>query len=240
MISIQIDKRTFNNFINELDYKLDGLKEITTPTTKTELAKSFFTISSTDFIKSINRKAKVNKNLSHVYEWRGAGMNTKRLFVLKRKTIQYGNLNIETLFKSSRVPVPIKKELSKPGKTGKRVIAKNIFVKKAEIMEEGKSITIRSKKPMPFWTGTEIKFVPKGVPVTIRNPGGIGKKNAYQREFMQWFATEFNKSIERSNIILDLQSSIIKCLNVNKASKKDVKETIYKVANKYSNGRVII
>lgn len=240
MISIQLDKFTFNNFINELNYKLDGLKEITTPTSKTQIAKSIFTISGNDFVKSFNRKAKTNKNLSHVYEWNFSGMNNSRLFVIQRKSVQYGNLIIATKFKNSKTPVPINKNLLKPGNTGKRVVARNIFIKKAEVMENGQPVTIRAKKPLPFWNGQKIKFIPKGTSVTIRNPGGIGKRNAYEKEFLQWFTNNLSQSVSKSNLIPDLEKSIIQCLNTNKASKSDVKKTIFKISQKYSKDKVML
>lgn len=240
MISIQIDRLTFNNFINELNYKLDGLREITTPTSKTEIAKSVFTISSNDFVKNVNRKARVNRNLSHVYEWNSAGINSARLFFLQRKYVQYGNLIIGTKFKNSTTPVPVNSNLLKPGKNGKRVVSRNIFIKKAEVMESGTPVTIRARKPLPFWSNDGLKFIPKGRSVTIRNPGGIGKRGAYEKEFIQWFTLNLNKSIQDSNIINDLERSIAECLNDNKASSKDVKRTISMVSQKYSKNRVIM
>jgi hypothetical protein len=240
MISIQLDKFTFNNFINELNYKLDGLREITTPNSRTEIAKSVFTISSNDFVKNFNRKAKTNRNLSHVYEWNGAGMNTARLFMLQRKSVQYGNLVIATKFKNSKVPVPVNKNLLTPGKTGKRVVSRNIFIKKAEVMESGQPVTIRAKKPLPFWDGKEIKFIPKNTSVIVRNPGGVGKRNAYEKEFLQWFTSGLGQSVSKSNLIPDLERSIIQCLNTNKASREDVKKTISRISGKYSKNKVIV
>lgn len=240
MISIQIDQLTFNNFINELNYKLDGLREITSPSSKTEIAKSIFTISSNAFVKELNRKAKTNPNLSHIYEWKSSGINAKRLFILQRKSVQYGNLVIQNKFKPSTTPVPIKKELAKIGKTGKRVTAKNIFRNKAEVMENGQAVTIRTRKPTPIWNGSSITFIPKGRTMIIKNPGGIGKRGSYGKEFNQWFTLNLNKSVRSSGFLDEMQSSIIKTLNVHNTSSQDIRRTIKNVSMKYSKNKVMI
>ena len=133
MISIQVDPKLLKKVTKDLDKKVMGMKEINSAQSLTNISKAAFTITGKDFIKHINRFAKTSegkKRLQHVYEWKGSGINTKRLFVLVRRYVQNGNLIIGTKFLQSKVPVPIKKELKKPGPTGKTVTAKNIFKNK--------------------------------------------------------------------------------------------------------------
>jgi hypothetical protein len=111
------------------------------------------------------------KRLQHVYEWKGSGINTKRLFVLVRRYVQNGNLIVGTKFLQSKVPVPIKKELKNRDQQEKTVTAKNIFKNKAEVMESGKTVFIRSKKVIVFPNSAgELVFIKRGRQVTVRYP----------------------------------------------------------------------
>jgi hypothetical protein len=117
MISIRIDQTDIKKIENQINKKISGLEEIILPRSLTEISKAVFTITGKEFIRSINRDAKANKNLSHMYEWKKSGINTKRLFLLNRSSVQNGHLVISTKFLKSKEAVPIKKELLRPGKS---------------------------------------------------------------------------------------------------------------------------
>ena len=237
MISIRIDQTDIKKIENQINKKISGLEEIILPRSLTEISKAVFTITGKQFIRSINRDAKANKNLSHMYEWKKSGINTKRLFLLNRSSVQNGHLVISTKFLKSKEAVPIKKELLRPGKSGKIVTAKNIFKDKAKIMEAGTPVTIRPRKYLVFpGKGGRLVFIKKPNSVLVRNPGGKGSTNAYKKYINAWYRKNGVAVIDKSMLFKIIEKKVGIALNKKNSGPVEARKAIIEVSQKYSQG----
>jgi len=237
MISIRVDETAIKNMELQVKRKIAGIEEIVLPRSLTEISKAIFTITGKQFIRNINRDAKANKNLSHMYEWKNSGINTKRLFLLNRNSVQNGNLIISTKFLKSKDFVPIKKQLSKPGATGKSVTAKNIFKDKAKIMEAGTPVTINPKKYLVFpGKSGRLVFIKKPNSVIVRNPGGKGTTNAYKKYLNAWYKKNGAVVIEKSMLFKKIEKRVGVELNKNSGGPVEARKAIAEISQKYSEG----
>lgn len=237
MISIQVDQSDIKKIETQVKKKISGMQEIVLPRSLTEISKAIFTITGKQFIRSINRDAKASKNLSHIYEWKKSGINTKRLFVLNRDSVQNGHLVISTKFLKSKEPVPIKKELLRPGRNGKTVTAKNIFRDKARIMEEGNPITIHPRKYLVFpGKGGRLVFIKKPNSVIVRNPGGRGTTNSYKKYINAWYRKNGVAVIEKSMIFNKIEKKVGVALNKKDGGPVQARKAIVEISQKYSEG----
>ena len=96
MIKLNINT---GQFIQELNSKIAGIEELTSPTVLQEISKAIFTITGERFMSSLDNYARRNpKKMHHIYEWGQVGNPSKRLFVLERTSILNGNLSVSTRF----------------------------------------------------------------------------------------------------------------------------------------------
>lgn len=237
MISIRINETDIKKIENQINKKISGMKEVVLPRSLTEISKAVFTITGKQFIRSINRDAKGNKNLSHIYEWKKSGINTQRLFLLNRSSVQNGHLVISTKFLKSKEPVPIKKELLRPGQNGKTVKAKNVFRDKAKIMEAGNPVTINPRKYLVFpGKGGRLVFIKKPNSVIVRNPGGKGTTNAYAKYLNAWYRKNGVAVIEKSMLFKKIEKRVGVELNRTNGGPVQARKAIAEISQKYSEG----
>lgn len=167
----------------------------------------------TDFGNYIDALARSKpKSLHHVYEWKKTGNKTARLFKLNKiseNSLSF-KINYELLPSTSMVP----------SANGRR---RHVFANKASIMEAGKPLVIRPKNAerLVFEADGETVFMPKGMPVTVKRPGGSAATNQFNLAHSRFFSGRLvNESIKRSGFQRIFNSSMTKALRVPNNIKK--------------------
>jgi len=236
MISFQFNN--INSFFDELNLKMEGIQELTSPTSKTQIAKAVFTITSKQFVKDFAKESFANpKKYFHMYEWNKLGNNNQKLFVIKRDSVNYGNLKIGFKFKKSRTPVPIP-NMPKKNNSKKYVSKKSIFYNKAEVMESGKPVSFTTKQYLAFLSQKDgkVHFIRPRKIVNISQPGGRSTKNSFEKFAKKWYETKAEKAVINSRLFVSLESAVAKSLDGKSKDKKAVKETIRVVTERYAQG----
>ncbi len=160
-----------------------------------------------DFSEYIDAKARTSpKSLHHVYEWDRTGDPAARLFKLNKiSDLGLGfTLNYNLLNSKSFVP-------------SQNSNHRHVFVKKAEIMEEGRTVVIspRSAERLVFEVNGYMVFMPKGKSVTVTKPGGAATKNSFLFLYKHFFTGQLvNMSIKKSGFQKLFNSKISKALSV--------------------------
>jgi hypothetical protein len=94
---------------------------------------------------------------------------------------------------------------------------KHVFIKKASVMEEGKTVVIspRFSERLVFEVNGYTVFMPKGESVTVRKPGGVATKNSFFAAYRYFFTGQLvNMSIKKSGFQKLFNSSLSKALGV--------------------------
>ena len=160
-----------------------------------------------DFGDYIDAKARTSpKSFHHVYEWKRVGDDEARLFKLKKLPADGLSLKINYELTDSKSFVPSENSNNK-----------HVFVKKASIMEEGKTVVIapRFSERLVFDVSGYTVFMPKGASVTVRKPGGAGTKNSFFSAYKYFFTGQMvNMSIKKSGFQKLFNSSLSRALGV--------------------------
>jgi hypothetical protein len=237
MISLRFEN--INTLFNELENKIDGVNQLITKETESQLAKAVFTITTKKFIKDFGIEAALNpKKYFHMYEWNSVGNPSKKLFSIKRQSASYGNLKIAVNYKQSRTPVPIPGKLQESRNKNKRVKKRSVFVNKAEIMETGKPVSFTTKQYIAFLSQKDgkVRFVAPGKTVRISNPGGNLTKGAFDKFLTTWYANKVESAVSSSGMIDMVGKRVATSLNQKGGGKVAAKEAIRIVAESYSQG----
>ena len=152
------------------------------------------------------------ESLHHVYEWKKTGNKTARLFKLSRLSAEGLSFRIDYDLLPSTSMVP--------SANGRR---RHVFTNKASIMEAGKPLVIRPKNSerLVFESDGETVFMPKGMPVTVKRPGGSAATNQFNLAHSRFFSGRLvNESIKRSGFQKIFNSSMTKALRVPSNIKK--------------------
>jgi hypothetical protein len=206
-----------------------------------EFSDAIFTVTSKAFIKALNIQAKSKpKMYHHLYEWGSPGVDSKRLFTIEKILGSNKRVVIRAMFQDSKTPVPIPTALRTPGKTGRSVIKKNVFAKKAEIMESGRPVIYRTSKNTPLAIGGELKFVAARTLIKNFHPGGKLVKGSFQTFFNSWFASRAESIINSSGMLKAVQAETARVLNENGAGAEKVRTAVANVYKQYSKNEVII
>lgn len=244
MAKIIIEPASMDAVLKELESKLIGIKSITTPYNREQIAKAVFTLAGKEFLMRINGVAAGSASLKHVYEWNSAGNKNKRLFRIVRASVRGGNLTIATKFLPSVTPVPIAKELTIPGKNGRRVTARHVFKNKAQVMEDGQPLTVtaRTAQALAIPTGSGPIFIRKPRSVVIKNPGGPAAKNGYSEFFMSWWNNPVNLDsvLKKSGMMLRMERSIARELKNRGSQTARISSVIKQTSLVYSKGVITI
>jgi hypothetical protein len=94
---------------------------------------------------------------------------------------------------------------------------RHVFVKKASVMEEGKTVVIapRFSERLVFDIDGYTVFMPKGESVTVRKPGGAAVKNSFFSAYRYFFTGQLvNMSIKKSGFQRLFNSSLSRALGV--------------------------
>ena len=241
MIQLTINPKDIQNLYEELNLKLQGLKQIISPTSADEIAKAAFTLTGKRFVLAVDRFAISNpKRMHHVYEWKRVGSSNARLFVLERGSILNGTVDVNVGFLPSRTPVPIAPELLIAGSTGKVVTSRTIFRDKASVMESGKPITFTAKKIITFMGYNGQVFLKPGSVVQILNPGGVQVRNSFQQFMLKWYQENSESIMHSSGIYERIAYDVANVLNSSKSGSKQVELVIKNAASLYSEDKVMI
>lgn len=160
-----------------------------------------------DFGNYIDSKARTSpKSLHHVYEWGKVGNKDARLFKLKKLPADGLSLkiNYELLDSTSFVPSETSNH-------------RHVFVKKASIMENGKTVVIspRNSERLVFETNGYMVYMPKGQSITVNKPGGAATKNSFLSSYKYFFTGQLvNLSIKKSGFQRLFNSSMSRALSV--------------------------
>jgi hypothetical protein len=125
--------------------------------------------------------------LHHVYEWYQEGSPNARLFDISY-TVKGRGLSFNSSFSQSS-------SLQKGSKVP--------FYNKAEVMENGGTVTIRPRSASVLAFNDNGQDVFTRNPVTVSNPGGDQVQGAYQRSFDIFFSDYFTQSYLQSSGLLD-------------------------------------
>jgi hypothetical protein len=141
-----------------------------------------------DLKQFIDSNARSNPSaLHHVYEWHQTGSPNARLFdisyTVKGKGLSFNSSFSQStsLQKGSRVP----------------------FYNKAEVMENGGTVTIRPRSASVLAFNDKGEDVFTKQPVTVSNPGGEQVQGSYKRAFDTFFSDYFTQSYLQSSGLLD-------------------------------------
>ena len=160
-----------------------------------------------DFGDYIDAKARTSpKSFHHVYEWGRIGEDEARLFKLKKLPADGLSLKVNYELIDSKSFVPSENSNNK-----------HVFVKKAEIMEQGKTVVIapRFSERLVFEVDGYTVFMPKGESVTVRKPGGAATKNSFFAAYRYFFTGQLvNMSIKKSGFQKLFNSSLSRALGV--------------------------
>jgi hypothetical protein len=242
MIQTVVPKSNFDAVSVSINSKIKQMELIISPKSLTEISKAIFTITTKKFLKDLSIAALQDpKKYHHLYEWGYVGKETRKLFLLKRSSVKYGNLIIDIIPLKSTKPVPISQALLQPGSTGKIVKTKSIFKNKMEIMEENIPIYMITKKTVVFSPDNrEIIFVPAGKVINILNPGGKKTTHALRDFSKIWYDTKAPLVIQNSRLIQQIGNEVAKTINIQGSSPQMVYETIKKVTSSYSQDRDVV
>jgi hypothetical protein len=160
-----------------------------------------------DFGAYVDAKARsAKKSFHHVYEWDRTGDGEARLFKLKQLPADGLSLKINYELLNSQSFVPSENSNNR-----------HVFVKKASVMEEGKTVVIspRFSERLVFDVNGYTVFMPKGESVTVRKPGGAGTKNSFFSAYKYFFTGQLvNMSIKKSGFQKLFNSSLSRALGV--------------------------
>lgn len=160
-----------------------------------------------DFGDYIDAKSRTSpKSFHHVYEWGRIGDNEARLFKLKKLPADGLSLKVNYELIDSKSFVPSENSNNR-----------HVFVKKAEIMEQGKTVVIspRFSERLVFEVDGYTVFMPKGESVTVRKPGGAATKNSFFSAYKYFFTGNLvNMSIKKSGFQRLFNSSLSRALGV--------------------------
>ena len=111
--------------------------------------------------------------LQHVYEWYNSGSRTERLFDIHFMLMRNG-VSFDYSFRQSHSL-----------KDGSRVP----FYDKAQIMEEGRSVTIKPRNKDILSFNVDGEQVYTSQPIEVKNPGGIYAMSGFQKTMESFFST---------------------------------------------------
>jgi len=239
MIKFHFSPADYEKLNKKVKQTTFAMSEVISESSKNDIAKAVFTISSKKFLRDLSMVAKSDKDkYGHLYEWNALGVNKAKLFLMKRGAVSSGNVFIEFIPLKSVKSVPIPKELMSPGKTGKSIKNRHVFANRMDVVENGKSVTIQTKKTIAFLSNNEIKFVPKGKIIKIINPGGLMGRYALGEFAEAWFSTKLKPTIISSGLFKDIEKSVTIVLRKQNPSSADVRLAIKNVSAAYSERKV--
>lgn len=228
MISIKVTDTSKNMLYLELENKVNGIKELSSSQTRSEILSAAYSISSLKFIKQTNMLARsAKKSFHHVYEWNKIGNDSGRLFRIIKRQGSSGTASVYYKFNNSKKKSPISPDLQIPGKTGKIVSKSGVFKRKAEVMESGSPVSFTTSRTIAFSPRDGgVVFVPPGKKINIINPGGADTSGSFEKHFVSWWNLNFPKSLDSENIPKSLENSVARALSARGTGPSSVRAAI--------------
>ena len=234
MILVKIDTHQLDKSLNHIS---ESLQDLPKKRNMANIARASSVIASKKFIKDLNNYSKSNKkSMHHIYEWNRVGIDSARLFKLKRNSITENKVTIDIILKKSKTKAPISKVLLKPGRTGKFVKRSGVFRDKAEVMESGRSVSFIATRNIAFASSRKIIFKPRGTVITIRNPGGRMTTHSLERYATKWQNSVLSKSVESTKIFSKIERDIAKTMSKNTFTSSEVSARIKNVCDQFDSG----
>lgn len=235
MINIRVSQNSSKRLYAEIENKIEGMKELKTIKTKNEIMSAEFSMSAIKFVKNTNLLARsAKKSFHHVYDWNGVGSESSRLFRVIKKQEGSGDASIYYKFNNSRNKSPIAPSLKKPGISGKSVTKSGIFKRKAEVMENGQTVSFITSRYIAFSPKSKgIVFVPPGKTINIKNPGGKAVTGTFEKHFRSWWTINFGKSLDQANVYEKMEKNIARALSRKNAGKDAARTAIYRTLKPY-------
>jgi hypothetical protein len=181
-ITVKFDSAKLNRTINNIVKYSDGfLSE--TKQSKNKIALKMGNTSVNAFYQYLDGVARMHPDmLHHIYEWGQVGNPFARLVELNIKSGQGGTVISANFTQSNTSP----KSGGEP------------FYNKAEVMEDGQSVTIQEKDAEVLFFEIDGKeFFRKG-PITIENPGGEAVRGSFVKTFNEFYTSYFSQVYLRS------------------------------------------
>jgi hypothetical protein len=147
--------------------------------------------------------------LQHVYEWYSSGNRSERLFDIHFMLMRNG-VSFDYTFRQSQSV-----------RDGSRVS----FYDKAQIMEEGRSVTIKPKNKDFLSFNIDGEQIYTSQPVEVKKPGGSYAINGLQKTMESFFSTYLTQAFVQVSGLKDYLSNPIvykKNLNSGKVSGRSV------------------
>lgn len=235
MISVKITSDSQRRLYAEIQNKINGSKELTSLKTRSEILDATFALSSVEFVKTTNLRARsFSSSFHHVYEWGQVGRESGRLFRVFH-TKRSSSSSVYYKFNNSRKVVPVSQSLKTPGPTGKYVKRSKIFKNKAEVMESGKPVSFTTAKTIVFPSSDgSLRFVPPGRNILIKSPGGEETTGAFSKHFISWWMTKPQEILQKNGVYLNLQNSVARSLNVTGAGRSAASSAVSRTLRGYS------
>lgn len=175
-----------------LNYQLAVVQEGFNPRQMKRFLDKSYDVVSLSFGQYLDARARANpKSLHHVYEWGMVG--DRRLWALTKTGQSPEGFRVGFRFIQSRKKAPINKVLATPNPNTGAVVTKTyVFRNKAEVMESGRSVTMRprGKNRIAYPSDRTLSGIAftRG-PLTVRNPGGPQTTFAFQKAFAGYFTS---------------------------------------------------
>lgn len=237
MIQITVDPKAIQAATDKIASKVKQLELIVSPISLTEISKAVFTITTKKFLKDLTVEALMDtQRYHHIYEWNSIGKTNKKLFVMKRSKVQYGNLIITIIPLQSTTLVPLKTIVTTAGPTGKSVTARSIFRDKMDIMENDIPIHYITKRNIVFTPdGTSLVFVHKDTPISILHPGGNKTTHALRDFADSWYATKASVAVSSSQLLSRIGQKVAIVVSQTGSTPAQVYAAITSVAQSYGS-----
>ena len=160
-----------------------------------------------DFGMYVDSQSRINpKSLHHMYEWKKTGMPSARLFDIKVIGTDGLSFKIGSELKPSKSMVP-----TNFGKS------RHVFANKASVMEAGNPVVIRPRNAerLVFEMDGFVVRMPKGMPVTVKRPGGGKATGRFKIEYARFFTGNLvNLSIKNSKFQQIFNASATKAMKL--------------------------
>lgn len=191
-----------------LYYQANVISKLTdNPQFKSVFKNTIFDQIDKDFGSYIDAKARTSpKSLHHVYEWKKTGQSSARLF--KLNMLEGSGIS----FKIAYSLLPSKSFVPNP--KSKR---KHVFKNKAAVIEEGGALVVRPRhaQRLVFESDGEVVFLPKGMSVTVKSPGGKAARNQFKLAYSRFFSSNLvNESIKKSGFQRIFNTASAKALRI--------------------------
>lgn len=177
MYALKIDSKEAMRMLNNLvDYSDGFIKE--TKAKESTVASRLASTSISGFYQFLDSLARVHPTmLHHIYEWGQVGNPGARLVELKKilagRKVEIGADFLESQSSSEN--------------------GGQVFYDKAEIMEEGISVTINEVDAQALFFVVDGEEFFRHGPIVIENPGGVEVRGSFVRAFEEFYNVYFDK-----------------------------------------------